>query len=169
MLDSLSQNFTGRKGIGLIPDWCSVNTEDQFGILEGKNDVFGYESIRVPFRIGLDYFWFKSREAEEFLTTFSSFLEREFDKEGVVFCEYDYLGNVFKRYDNPAFYACYYYSLLSVKNRYAKVSLEKNRSRLQKDSDLWFYQDNQDYYLNCLAWFADGLKAGIIRNLYGGK
>ncbi|MBN1787663.1 MAG: hypothetical protein JW806_04645 [Sedimentisphaerales bacterium] len=165
MLNSLSQNFAGQTGTGLIPDWCSVDMEDNFGILEGKDNRFGYEAIRIPFRIGLDYFWFKSKDAEKFLANFSGFLQQQFDKNGIIFCEYDYAGNALKKHDNPAFYSCYYYSLSAAKSRYASKALEKNRSRLKRDGDLWFYENNQDYYLNCLSWLAEGLETGIIEDI----
>ncbi|MDD5064104.1 MAG: glycosyl hydrolase family 8 [Phycisphaerae bacterium] len=165
MLNSLSRSFAGQQGIGLIPDWCSVDMEDKFGILEGKGDRFGYESIRIPFRVGLDYFWFKSKDGKKFLKGFSGFLEQQFEKNGIIFCEYDYAGDALKKFDSPAFYSCYYYSLSAAKSRYAQKALEKNRSRLKIDGDFWFYENNQDYYLNCLSWLAEGLKAGVIEDI----
>lgn len=165
MLNSLSRSFAGQQGICLIPDWCSVNMEDKFGPLEGKGDKFGYESIRIPFKTGLDYFWFKSRDAQKFLTGFSHFLEQQFDRNGVVFCEYNYAGDALKEEDNPAFYSCYYYSLSAAKSRYTRKALEKNRSCLKREGDLWYYENNRDYYLNCLSWLAEGLEAGVIEDI----
>ena len=168
MLNHLSKDFDGLKGVGLIPDWCSVNNIDEFGPLEGKNNNFGYESIRIYLRVGLDFFWFQSKQAERFLTDSSNFLEDHFESEGAVFCEYAYTGRALKRYENPAFYACYYYSLQAADSQYSKEALKKCRSYISRENDsIWFYQNEKEYYLNSLAWLADGLNAGIIKNLCG--
>jgi endoglucanase len=166
ILDSLSHSFIGLDGVGLVPDWCSVDNNDRLSTLEGRNNGFGYEAIRVPFRVGLDFVWFDSELAREFLSNFSNFLIGQFESEGAVFCEYDYTGKALKKYESPAFYACFYYSLVAGDGKYSKVALLKNRIYLRKSGPNWFYQDQQDYYLNSLAWLADGLQAGVIKNLY---
>lgn len=165
LLNSLSKNLEDLRGVGLIPDWCSVNKNDKFNSLEGKSNDFGYEAIRVLFRVGLDYFWFKSKQAKKFLADFSKFLEHQFETESVVFCEYDYIGQVLKRYESPAFYACYYYPLQAASSPYSKAALKKCRGYIRKNDNVWFYQNEKEYYLNSLAWLADGLQAGVIRNL----
>lgn len=169
LLNSLSNNFENFNGVGLVPDWCSVNKKDEFRSLESKNNGFGYEAIRVPFRVGLDFFWFQAEPAKQFLSDFSAFLNSQMATEGGVFCEYDYTGTTLKRYESPGFYACYYYSLLASGSHYSKDALKKCRSYIRKNDGIWFYQNEREYYLNSLAWLADGLNAGIIRNLYGSK
>ena len=166
VLNCLTQEFVGHKGIGLVPDWCSVNSSDRFGLLNGKDNRFGYESIRVPFRIGLDFLWFKNEQAKTFLIRFSDFLDNQFSANGAVFCEYDYSGRALKKYEDPAFYSCYYYSLAATNSKYTKTALQKNLWRLKKNNDHWYYQNSQDYYSNCLAWYADGARAGVIKNLF---
>lgn len=165
MLNSLSHNFGDHQGVGLIPDWCSVNNNDEFSSFEGKNSNFGYESIRVPFRVGLDFVWFQNEQAEKFVADFSGFLEHQFEAESVVFCEYDYTGRVLKRYESPAFYACYYYSLQASGSKYSKAALKKCRDTVRRTDNGWVYQNEQEYYVNSLAWLADGLQAGVIRDL----
>ncbi len=165
MLNSLSHNFGDHQGVGLIPDWCSVNNNDEFSSFEGKSSNFGYESMRVPFRVGLDFVWFQNEQAEKFVADFSGFLEHQFEAESVVFCEYDYTGQVLKRYESPAFYACYYYSLQASGSKYSKAALKKCRNTVRRTDNGWVYQNEQEYYVNSLAWLADGLQAGVIRDL----
>lgn len=165
VLDRLQNEFNGKKGVGLVPDWCRVDNLDNFTVMPDKGEVFGYEAIRIPFRVGLDYFWFGEPRAKKVLNNFSGFLINHVETYEKVFCEYNYNGIPIKKHENPAFYACYYYALAVDKSRYFKLFLSKNRSNINKDGANWFYYNKDDYYLNCLAWLADGLNAGIIKNL----
>lgn len=165
VLDSLGESFAGEKGVGLIPDWCSVDKEGLFYPLEGKSYKFGWESVRVPIRIGLDRVWFDSKKAERVLNRFTTFVEKELAENGMVFCEYSYTGICDNKYENPLFYAAYYFALRSVESRYAPGVLEKTRDYLVKEGDNWVYDNNDAYFTNSLAWMAEGLKAGELKNI----
>ena len=67
----------------------------------GKSDEFGWEAVRVPIRIGLDYLWFGDEEAKVVLDRFSSFLEKQLMENKSIFCEYSYKGICDNKYENP--------------------------------------------------------------------
>lgn len=167
ILNTLSREFNGEPGVGLIPDWCSVDDFDKFRPLEGKHNYFGTEAIRIPFRVALDFIWFKSTQAKEFfLSGLTPFLEQQLRENNNIFCEYNYNGQPRKKYESPAFYSCYYYALSINNPKFAAIILQRTRSYISKHKNNWIYQDENEYYVNSLSWFADGFNLGIIRNLY---
>lgn len=169
VLDSLSRDFNGEKGVGLVPDWCSVDNFDKFYPLEGKNTGFGWEAVRVPFRVGLDFFWFKSDEAKNFFESgLAPFIEKEWREKKAVFCEYDYNGTCRNEYENPAFYSAYYLAAAAGKSKYAQVFLNTTRAYLEKEDGNWYYESDREYYVNSLAWLADGVKSGVVADLSAG-
>ena len=167
VLNSLSKRFDGQEGKGLIPDWCSVDSADNFYPLEGKNSGFGWEAVRVPFRVILDFTWFGNDEAFKLMKLgLSKFIEEEWAKDKAVYCEYEYSGISDNKYENPAFYAAYYCALNIVNSDYAADMLSKTGSYLTRKSDRWFYGSEDEYYVNSLAWFAEGVYSGALKNFY---
>jgi len=166
VLNSLIAEFDGQKGVGLIPDWCGVDRLDAFHILQGKNKGFGYEALRVPFRIGLDYMWFGRVEAKEFLGSFNRFLENQMGINGRIYCEYDYSGQAIKVYESPAFYSCYYFAMKVSGSDYVDRIFEKIQEFVLKTDGGLYYQSKDEYYSNCLSWLADGYESGYIKNLF---
>lgn len=166
ILHKLSKDFGGKSGVGLIPDWCLVDGEDNFHIFEGKNPGFGWEAVRVPFRIGLDYFWFKNPDAKEFFDSgLSKFIESQEKRNGTVYCEYNYDGTSSNRYENALFYAAYYFVLKVSGSKDAENMLHRTRDYIVKHKDGWVYQDTEEYYVNSLAWLTDGIISGIVKDL----
>lgn len=52
---------------GLAPDWCSLD-----GVTSNNNPTgmqFGYDAIRVPYRLALDSIWYGETRAQSFLNT----------------------------------------------------------------------------------------------------
>ena len=139
ILDSLSKRFNGQKGVGLIPDWCSVDSDDVFFPLEQKSPDFGWEAVRVPLRVCLDYIWFKSKDAKKYLDNFTLFIEKELTKQGKIFCEYEYERSSLKKYENPLFYAAYFCTLYANGSVYAKALFDKTRLYILKTGQRWIY------------------------------
>jgi endoglucanase len=166
VLNSLIAEFDGQKGVGLIPDWCGVDRLDGFHVLQGKNSGFGYEALRVPFRIGLDSMWFSRVEAKEFLGNFNRFLENQMKINGRIYCEYDYSGQAVRAYESPAFYSCYYFAMKISGSHYVNSISEKIHEYILKTDDGLYYQSKDEYYSNCLSWLADGYESGCIENLF---
>lgn len=167
VLGALARNFNNMDGVGLVPDWCAVDSADNFYPLEDKNPDFGWDAVRVPYRVGLDFLWFNSKDAKLFFDLgFSRFIEAEWVKNKAVYCEYKYNGISNNKYENPAFYAAYYCGLLVSASKYSEDILAKVNKYLRQNKGKWVYFDEREYYVNSLAWVADGIKAGVIKNLF---
>lgn len=165
VLDDLSTEFNDRKGIGLFPDWCSVDGNDTFTTLEGKSSDFGHEAIRILYRISLDLIWYNEKRAENLLKGKAlPFIESQIQKYRAVYCEYSYTGSPLKRYENAGFYSCYATAIMALPSKYIDSLERKNRNAIKKINDCWVYNDKKDYYTNCLGWWYDGLKSEIMIN-----
>jgi len=166
ILENLSGSFEGVFGQGLIPDWCAVDENDNFVRLEGKTTDFSWESVRVPLRVALDYYWFANPQAQKFLSgKLSDFVVSQWRNKNSLACEYRYDGSPVKEYENPLFYAAYACLLYPGDLSLAAVFRDKTREFIVKDGEIWVYNNKNDYYTNSLAWFADGLHCGAIRNI----
>jgi endoglucanase len=165
VLVSLSKSFNGEKGAGLIPDWCRVDNKDEFYPLEGKNGGFGWEAVRIPFRVAMDRFWFSDGRAQAVCGAISGFAENEWKKNGRVFCEYYYDGSPKAQYENSLFYSAYASAFLAAGLPGESALTAKARSYLEAEGADWFYQSTDEYYVNSLAWFLDGFVSGTIRDL----
>ena len=53
--------------MGLFPDWCRVDAAGTIGPAPDKDTDFGWEAVRVPFRVALDGLWFKDPQAARLL------------------------------------------------------------------------------------------------------
>lgn len=164
VLGSISKKLGGKIGAGLFPDWCSVNSADQFNVLQEKNPGFGWEAVRVPMRVALDYFWNNEPRAKEVLAAMGAFVEGQWKKRKAVFCEYQFDGQPIKQYENPLFYASYACAARVTGFPLWRQFLVKSRSFLHRSASGWYYADAQEYYVNSLAWFLDGMLSGQIKN-----
>ncbi len=59
VLNTISEKWGSETGIGLVPDWATVDQTDRFDIFPDRSDVFGWDAVRVPFRLALDREWFQ--------------------------------------------------------------------------------------------------------------
>ena len=170
IFEATARKLGEEEGVGLVPDWCSVDKKNRFSPLDEKSSDFGWEAVRIPLRVALDYYWFQSSQAEEFFgTNLKHFLEPRWQEDRVLFCEYSYNGTAHKSYENALFYAAYACIFMAGKSPYAEDLVKKTRSFLRHKRGAWVYQDEDDYFTNSLAWFADGIKSGIIRNICAKK
>ena len=162
LLESLQKEFDGQQGIGLVPDWCAVDIDGRYHPLDGKSSDFGYEALRVPFRLGLDALWFDSPAAARWLKRFDGFVETQWSQHRAVYAQYTYSGQVQQAYENPAFYACYAYAAPSSERM---KFIQKTRAALVSTPHGLIYHRRSDYYTNSLAWLAEAQHAGFIENL----
>ena len=165
LLERLARDPDDGNGSGLVPDWCAVDLEGRLTPLEGKSAHFGWDAIRVPLRVGWDLAWFDAPQADAFFRSgLADFVERTWASQGSLRSEYHRDGSAPKGREDPAFYAAYFYASAAVRSKTAPALLRKSRSFLNKGGDGWDYGKDR-YYTNSLAWLADGLASGLVKNL----
>jgi len=51
------------KGSGLQPDWCLIRSDETFAPAPQRTYDYGWEAMRMPMRLGLDFLWFEEKRA----------------------------------------------------------------------------------------------------------
>jgi endoglucanase len=150
--------------VGLFPDWGVFDAKGDLRPMQGRSFNFGWEAVRIPFRLALDFYWFAEPRAERELTGLAAFVESTSAASGKVFAEYDLFGRCSNCFESPLFYSAYSIAL-SVLNRPAETWC---RAQMDRFVRMWggslLYHDSFAYYENALSWFADGLQAGKLDN-----
>ncbi len=141
---------------GLVPDWCQIDLEGKISAFPGKSYQFGWDAVRMPFRIAWDVAWFHSPEALFFLNSGPKrFLENEWKEKQKLAAGYDLTGVPTHTYEQALFYAAYS-AILTVTGSFDHSAvLEKTRSFLIEDEAGLYYSDPDDYFTNSLAWLSE--------------
>jgi endoglucanase len=116
ILMALSRDkLTSSKSSGLPPDWVSMDkTTGAFGKpAKGQTTDYGWDAIRTPWRIALDWQWNKDPRAKQVLATFR-FLGDEWRKHGQLKAIYAHDGSVVGDYESLSMYgtAMGYFSVI---------------------------------------------------------
>jgi endoglucanase len=154
-----------------IPDWLALNEKSDImpSPIEGKNFNVGWDAFRMPWRVSLDFMWFNDRRAAALLKNLADILQEEYNNRGKIFAEYGLSGQPIKKYENPAFYAVYYYPLrLSGNPDTAEAIYLKAQQSFKYNaaSDDAYYLDSRNYYVNSWAWMAEALKQQVLKNFF---
>jgi len=64
---------------GLSSDWCDGNGGPK-NVNGSGTDKFGYDAVRTPWRISMDYLWFGTKAAEEFITPLNTWIKKATNK-----------------------------------------------------------------------------------------
>lgn len=165
----LSQSATAKldknTSSGLPPNWFLMNRASG-AILPGSNNLdsnYGYDAMRIPFRLALDYKWFKDPRDKNLLDSFG-FLGRQWDEEGSLATIYSHDGNVIAGYESPAMYgSAMGYFTVSEKGKAADYYKHKLQVLYNPDTINWtrplsYYDDNW-------AWFGLALYQNSLPNL----
>jgi endo-1,4-beta-D-glucanase Y len=90
----MDTKLIGDKFTVLPPDWINIDKE-KLNIIpsEGKKLHFGYDAVRIPWRVALDYDQYRSESAINYMKKLG-FLRQEFQNKGMIYTVYDVTGNV---------------------------------------------------------------------------
>ena len=80
-------------GIGLVPDWCLLHGQERFTPAPNQSAAFGWDAIRVPWRLSLAALWFQDPRSKNFLArTFLPFCRSQWQTHGKIYAIYTYDG-----------------------------------------------------------------------------
>lgn len=145
-------------GCGLIPDWCMVDVHGNILKVEDRSADYGWESVRIPVRIGLDILWYKTEEGNRIIAKMYQFLQSSFSRTGEIKAAYYYTGEPSVAYGGLASDAILYFmaQILVDKSDAIKISFKK---RLNEKVFL------QNYYGQSMAFYPLALERGILKKL----
>ncbi len=145
----------------LIPDWIGVNASSGQLTSADTNfsSDFGYDAMRVYFRIAQDYYWFGSPKAKAFLQS-QIFLVDEYTKNSKLPAVIATDGTAKATYTNNALYGSIlpYYRVV---NTQAYTSV-KNQLMASYSQGTW--SDSDNYYTQNWIWLGLSLAEGKFTN-----
>lgn len=157
---SSKENLDKNKSVGLPPDWVSLDkTTEQIASVSGSPDLttnYGYDAVRISWRIALDYQWNKSQEALRYLKNSFGFLVKEYKENRKLAGVYSHDGKVVRELENPVMYATAIGFLDQVDQSSSKKTYqEKILSLYSNDTDS--FNNNLPYYEQNWLWFGAAL------------
>jgi endo-1,4-beta-D-glucanase Y len=165
LLEHINQGLGGQTGVGLFPDWCQVDAAGRVSPAPGRDSRFGWEAVRVPFRVALDAIWFGEPQAARLLQArFLPFFKKTWQAQGRLVAVYDYDGAPAVNYESPVLYAGVLAGALAAGDRdLAREMARKVLSSYHEDGSRAYFESPDNYYANNWAWLGLALYAGWIR------
>jgi endo-1,4-beta-D-glucanase Y len=166
LLTDLTQGLKGQPGVGLFPDWCRVNASGQVAPAPGRETRFGWEAVRLPYRLALDQMWFGDPRAARLLgQKFVPFFKKEWQAQGRLAAVYNYDGTPAVDYESPVLYAGVLAAALTVEDRdFAAELARKIRSFYHEQDGRAYFVAPDNYYANNWAWLGLALYAGWAKD-----
>jgi endo-1,4-beta-D-glucanase Y len=150
----------------LPPDWIEVNrTTGQLvpNATTSLDTNYGYDAIRVPFWLALDYQWFHDTRDKTTLSDYS-YLQTLWNKDQTIDAVYSHSGSVVGKYQDPATYGASIGYFVVMDPTTAKAVYEDKLVPLYSpDKQGW--KTTLDYYDDNWAWFGIALTQGALPNL----
>jgi len=165
LLGQLTQGLEGKPGVGLFPDWCRVDAAGGLAPAPGKDTRFGWEAVRLPYRVALDGLWFKEPMAGQLLMKkFLPFFKSQWQAHARLLAVYNFDGSPAVDYESPVLYAGVLAGALAAGDRdFAREMALKILSFYHEDGDRAYFEAPDHYYANNWAWLGLALYAGWPR------
>ena len=173
--ESMAAQLDRPSSDGLPPDWMAISGAS--GSVEplpksksqpnGLKTDFSYDALRVPWRIALDWQWYKDPRAKDILDSMT-FLTDQWKENMIVYVDYSHDGAPQPSLVQvPAMYGGTIGAFMAIDPALAKNIYEtKLVSMYDPDSDSW--KTELDYYDDNWAWFGMALYDGQLPNLWEG-
>ncbi len=158
----LSQRLGELPGVGLFPDWAQVCGDGSIGPAPHRDSQFGWEAVRLPWRLALDHLWFHRKEPAVLLNAgFLPFFRRQWQSAGRLPAVWSYEGRPLVAYESPVLYAGLLAGALAAGDRdFAAQLAGKLLSFYRQEGGQAYFEAPDNYYANNWAWLGLALYAG---------
>jgi endoglucanase len=131
---------------------------------QDRGQDFGWEAVRLPWRLALDALWFKDPNATRLLAqNFLPFMKKEWQAQGKLFAVYGYNGAPRVDYDSPVMYAGVLAAALAAEDPdLARQMAVKILSFYQEKDGQAYFESPDNYYAQNWAWLGLALYAGWV-------
>jgi len=165
-LAMLASGVGDMKGVGLFPDWCRLDAQGRPYPAPDKPSDFGWEAVRLPWRLALDAMWFKEENASRLLAqNFLPFIKREWQARGRLFAIYAYDGSPRVDYESPVMYAGVLAAAQATGDQdLARLMVEKILSFYREKDGQSYFEDPDNYYAQNWAWLGLAMYAGWVKS-----
>jgi endoglucanase len=165
LLEGLNQGLAGSPGVGLFPDWCRVDAQGRLSAAPGRDAHFGWEAVRLPWRLALDSRFSGDPRAAQILgAKFLPFFKKEWQGKGRLAAVYRYDGIAAVDYESPVLYAGVLAAALAAGDRdFAGQLAQKILTFYQEKDGLAYFVSPDHYYANNWAWLGLAMYAGWVK------
>jgi endoglucanase len=167
LLNQLSEDTLGSTTSSkLPPNWIKMNIETGAFVpatQAGLDTNYGFDALRIPFRMALDYAWNKDERAKIVLQHFG-FLDSEWQSDNKLQAIYAHDGTVVGNYETPAMYggSIGYFKLVQPE---AAKEIYQQKLQTLYNPDTQKARTNLSYYDSNWAWFGIALMTDNLPNL----
>ena len=154
------------KSANLPPDWLTIDRrtgELEAAGLANLTSNYGFEAMRLPWRLALDWEWSGEPRAKEMLSEFR-FLGREWTDHGRILALYGHDGEPLADYEKPANYAGTLGYFLVTEPETGREIYDHKIQALY-DPSRFDWTRPLGYYDSNWAWFGIGLYHRALPNL----
>ncbi len=164
---SIDENLDKTSSSKLPPDWIAMNKEtgEINAIADNENLTtnYSFDAMRTPWRLALDYKWYKEPRAKETLSKMS-FLDKQWQDNGKIYSTYSHDGQTVKTDEVAEGYATALAYFAVVKPDVAKDIYDKKLKTLYNQNTNSWSQD-MTYYGDNWAWLGIALYDNKLDNL----
>ena len=152
------------------PDWVAINKTT--GALSAppanasstQDTNFGYDALRTPFRLALDYEWYRDPRDLQLLQQMS-FLSTQWQQNGALASIYGHDGSTVDQTEDPSMYGgTIGYFMFADQADAAAVYANKLQYLWDPDTDRW--KQILPYYDDNWVWFGIALYNHLLPNLF---
>lgn len=165
--DSMTLALGDKNGAGLPSDWLRISriTGELISAPEpDKQSSYGFDAMRVPWKVALDYDWSHDVRPKKLLEKLS-FLGREWENVKQLAAVYAHDGEVELPIEAPAFYGTSIGYFLNEKPEAAKEIYQKKLLSLYNpNTDAWKFP--LSYYDENWAWFGIALYNSALNDYF---
>lgn len=154
------------KSVGLVPDWVLMDrtTGDVSApTVSTLTTNYGYDAMRTPWRIGLDYKWNKDSRSKDFLEKMS-FLSTQWKNTGTIDSTYAHDGTVVTKDQVAESYgtSLAYFDVVDPDSA-SQIYDQKIKTLYDQNTNAW--SQDLTYYASNWVWFGIALHEDQLPNL----
>lgn len=166
---SAAAKLDAKKAAGLPPDWIMIDKKTGAIAavpMSGHDASFGFDALRIPFRIALDAEWFHNPDAVKALNRLS-FLSSAWTSDGQLASSYAHDGSVALPAESAAMYGGTL-GYFMTQDPQAAADIYRKKLLSLYDANTGGWSPILSYYDNSWAWFGIALYNRQLPNLAAG-
>lgn len=163
--DALGQTTS----VGLPPDWCRILKSDTSAAPSLDTNSIGseysFDALRTSWRVALDYQWYKTPEAKQYLTSLN-FLGTTYQKNNKLSVGYNHDGTIWQNYESVIGYAgaMGYFKVVNPKLANT-IYTDTLLAKYYENSKNAYWEDPNNAYAQNWAWFGTAMYNDALPNL----
>jgi endo-1,4-beta-D-glucanase Y len=165
-LDRVTASSLDTDGGSLVPDWVMMDRqtgEVSAPTTPGLTTQYGYDAMRTPWRLALDYQWNGDERAKTVLSRLGS-LKASWEASGVIYSTYSHKGEIVVRDEVAEAYGTALAYFMVVEPQLAEQVFDEKIAQLyDQNKDGW--AQPLTYYASNWVWFGIALYEDQLPNL----